>query len=84
MEMASQDVNGSRAAESGNSNTQEDPEIALDVFLSTPVVERIPRACRNKVAVVLTEAIRSVVEDPNYQGTWKGLLQFAGTCICRL
>ena len=39
MELASQDVGGSWAAESGD--TQEDPELALDVFLSASMVKII-------------------------------------------
>ena len=80
MKLASQDFGESQAAESGE--TQEEPEITSDIFSSAPAVKRIPKACRFKAAVGLTEAIRSrsVVETPGDQGTWKGLLQFVGTC----
>ena len=55
----------------------------MNVLLWTPVVKRIPRACRHKAAVTLTKIIRSVIDDPDIEKHWKELLQFAGTCLRR-
>ena len=55
----------------------------MNALMWTPVVKRIPRACRHKAATTMTNIIRSVIDDPDREGHWRELLQFAGTCLRR-
>ena len=62
-------------------DTQVDINEMMHVLLWTPVVKRIPRACRHKAAVTLTNIIRSVIDNPDTERHWRELLQFAGICL---
>ena len=65
-ELIAQNVSRSLASgsEDGGSRSRDDMDEAMDVFLSMPVIKRIPKECQCRAAITLTEVIRTVIDIP--------------------